>query len=218
MELIKINKSYYIDKKETKILNNLSYKFQRGKFYLIVGHSGCGKTTLIEIMGLLLNPNSGEIVINKKKAYPIETSDNSNLIKKIGYVFQNYNLNERLTALENVLIPLLINESIIDKKEHATKLLELVGIKDRMNNMPYQLSGGEQQRVAIARSLANNPEIILADEPTGNLDEVNERKIMEIFNSIKNDKRIIIMVSHSKNVEKYADVVLSLEKGKLHEI
>ena len=218
MELIKINKSYYIDKKETKILNNLSYKFQRGKFYLIVGHSGCGKTTLIEIMGLLLNPNSGEIVINKKKAYPIETSDNSNLIKKIGYVFQNYNLNERLTALENVLIPLLINESIIDKKEHATKLLELVGIKDRMNNMPYQLSGGEQQRVAIARSLANNPEIILADEPTGNLDEVNERKIREIFNSIKNDKRIIIMVSHSKNVEKYADVVLSLEKGKLHEI
>lgn len=195
--------------KKIVIFKNMTYQFYSKRIYLIKGMSGAGKTTLINIIGTILNPNSGRIIIDGKEITKMSENDKA-LVRKdqIGFIFQDYYLHPHLKAYENVMIPLYLNNSNENKKELAIKKLIEMGLEDRINHYPKELSGGEQQRVAIARALINNPQIILADEPTGALDSDNEEKILKLLKKIALDGKCVIIVSHSKNVEKYADEIL----------
>lgn len=218
MELKNVSKIYKLKNEEIIALNDFSYKFENGKLYGIMGHSGSGKSTLINILGLLENPTNGIYKLNNKDVSKLNGSELANLrLKTIGFVFQDYFLDENMTALENVMLPLLINKSLsFNKKlEKAEKLLKEVGLENRINHFPKELSGGEKQRVAIARALANDPKIILADEPTGNLDEENEQIIFEQLKKLSKDGKCVIVVSHSDEIKKYADEILKISKGKL---
>lgn len=221
MSIIKIEnlcKTYEKDNKKISVLKNINYKFEEGKIYNIVGHSGAGKSTILNILGTLISYDSGNLWIDGMSVSKMTNQEKAKIRnRKIGFVFQSYLLNEQLKAYENVMVPMYINPDINkkDRKRIAESLLDKVKILERSNHFPKELSGGEQQRVAIARSLANNPKIILADEPTGNLDKKNEKKILEIFKSLKEEGKCIIIVSHSDYVKEYADVVLELDDGHL---
>lgn len=218
MELINVSKIYKLKDEEIVALDNFSYKFEIDKLYGIMGHSGSGKSTLINILGLLENPTSGTYKLDNKDVSKLSNSELANLrLKTIGFVFQDYFLDENMTALENVMLPLLINKNLNfnEKVEKAKKLLTEVGLEKRINHFPNELSGGECQRVAIARALANDPEIILADEPTGNLDEENEQIIFEQLKKLSKDGKCVIVVSHSDEINKYADEIIKISKGKL---
>lgn len=221
LKLSNIYKSYKSKNEIIDILSECSVSFERGKFYAIMGHSGSGKSTLINILGLIDNNYSGEYEIFEKKVSDYNEETVSRLrLKKIGFVFQDFLLNDNLKAYENIMIPMLINKEILpsERKEKSLELLERVGMKNRYNHFPRELSGGEKQRVAVARAIANNPDIILADEPTGNLDEHNEHEIFELLKNISNSGKCIIVVSHSNEVKKYADKVLKINKGRVEDI
>lgn len=218
MELKNVSKIYKLKNEEIIALDSFSYKFEMGKLYGIRGHSGSGKSTLINILGLLENPTSGTYKLDSRDVSKLSSSELGNLrLKTIGFVFQDYFLDENMTALESVMLPLLINKSLNfkEKCEKAKKLLKEVGLENRINHFPKELSGGECQRVAIARALANEPKIILADEPTGNLDEENEKIIFEQLKKLSKDGKCVIVVSHSDEIHKYADEILKISKGKL---
>ena len=218
MKLEHINKIYNIKNKKINVLNDINYEFSKRKFYVIKGHSGAGKTTLIKILGLLINPSSGRLLINNEDVSRLNSDELADLrMSNIGFIFQDYNLDYNLTAIDNVMLPMLINPNINkkDRKMIAETLLIKLGLQERINHYPRELSGGEQQRVAIARALANNPDIILADEPTGNLDEKNEEIIFDILKKISTSGRSVIVVCHNNNILKYADVVLYMQNGKL---
>lgn len=219
IELKNVSKVY--EKKDEKIiaLDNINYNFESGKFYAITGHSGSGKSTLINILGTLDKVTSG---IYKLDGKDISTLDDNELSKirnkKIGLIFQNYNLEQKMKAYENVMLPMLLGDlSLEEMKEIAIDKLTEVGLKERVNHFPKELSGGEQQRVSIARALVNNPNIILADEPTGNLDEVNEKKIFDLLKQIAKEGKCVIVVSHSDIIKSCADIVLKINSGKLGE-
>ena len=214
IELKNVSKSYTKGNENIKVLNNVSYSFESGKLYAVVGKSGSGKSTLIQLIGLLLDDYDGEILIHSKDISKL--SDNEKAVlknKKIGFVFQSFYLNPLMKAVENVMLPLYINNDmkIDDMKKLALSKLEELGIKDRATHYPKELSGGEQQRVAIARALINDPDIILADEPTGSLDEENEEKILQILKKLSNDGKCVIVVSHSKKIMNYADIVVNIK-------
>ena len=218
MNIENVCKVYKTKNDEVKALDNVSYEFKPGKLYAIMGHSGSGKSTLISILGLIETLTSGRININNKDISKLKDDELANLrMKYIGFVFQDFYLDEHLKAYENVLLPMLINKEIkeSDRKEKALKLLTDLGLNERINHYPKELSGGEQQRVAIARSLANDPEIILADEPTGNLDEENEKLVFETLNDLAKKGKCVIVVTHSEEIKKYADEILKITKGKL---
>ena len=184
-----------------------------------MGHSGSGKTTMLNILGTLENPTKGILKINDKDVHEFNEKHLSKLRnKEIGFIFQNYALDPNLKAIENVMLPMYINEFIKkeDIKKKALELLKYVNLGERMNHYPKELSGGEMQRVGIARALANNPKIILADEPTGNLDEENEKIIFNILKELAKDGKCVIVVSHNENILQYADVVLKMNKGKIN--
>lgn len=222
MEIIKLNKvtKVYNENKDNEViaLNDISVIFESGKLYAIMGRSGSGKTTLINIIGLLDDSSSGDYIldgINVKDLDEFEKADIRN--KKIGFVFQSYYLDENLTAYENVLLPALKNKNI-NKEElnrRAEKLLNQFDIINRKNHYPSELSGGEQQRVAIARALINDPTIIIADEPTGNLDEKNEIIVLNYLKNISNNGKCVVVVSHNKDIKKYCDEIFELKDGKL---
>lgn len=219
MKLDLITKIYNNGKEnEVKALNEVSIKFDKGKFYAIMGRSGSGKTTLINILGLMDKPSSGTYSINNQEVQALTEREKAKIRnRKIGFVFQSYYLEEKLTALENVILPSIINEDI--RKENRSKkamnILDKLGLKGRMNHYPHELSGGECQRVAIARALMNDPEIIIADEPTGNLDSKNEIEIFEMLKEISQDGKCVIVVSHNDLIKSYADKVLYLNDGVL---
>ena len=219
MKLDLITKIYNNGKEnEVKALNEVSIKFDKGKFYAIMGRSGSGKTTLINILGLMDKPSSGTYSINNQEVQVLTEREKAKIRnRKIGFVFQSYYLEEKLTALENVILPSIINEDI--RKENRSKkamnILDKLGLKGRMNHYPHELSGGECQRVAIARALMNDPEIIIADEPTGNLDSENEIEIFEMLKEISQDGKCVIVVSHNDLIKSYADKVLYLNDGVL---
>lgn len=217
IELKKVKKTYI---KETKltVLDNINAYFETGKIYAIIGESGAGKSTLLNCLTLMEKIDDGEILYKGKNIACFEEKDISNYRKNIGFIFQNFYLDEYLTALENVMLPLLLTDLSLEQcKEKALTELKKMGLAERSNHYPKELSGGEQQRVAIARALVNNPKIVLADEPTGNLDEKNEDNILDLIKKIDKKNKCIIIVTHSPKVKKIANTVLKIYQGKLVE-
>lgn len=219
MELISINKVYNQNRQnEVRALKNINIKFDKGKFYAIMGRSGSGKTTLINILGLMDKPTDGTYILNGLDTNKLNENEKAILRNEsLGFVFQSYYLESKLTAFENVILPSLINNKFSKEKreKRAKELLEKLGLIDRLNHYPYELSGGECQRVAIARALMNDPDIIIADEPTGNLDSKNELEIFDMLKSISNEGKTVIVVSHDEIIKNYADVILKLKDGEL---
>lgn len=220
LKIHNMKKIYKLSKNnEIVALNNINITFEKKKFYGIIGHSGSGKSTLIQIIGLLDSYDSGNYIIDDIDVCNLSEDEKAKLrMKKFGFVFQSFYLNEKLTALENVIVPTLINKEIKPnlRKKLARELLTKVGLGDRLNHRPSQLSGGEQQRVAIARALVNNPEVIIADEPTGNLDKKNEKIIFDLLKKlVEEEGKTIILVSHNEIIKNYADVIYSLDDGYL---
>lgn len=221
LEIKDLIKNYYHKEKKIEVLKSLSYNFEKEKFYGIMGHSGSGKTTLFNIIGTIDKEYNGNILVNSKNISSLNDEDMASLRNlEIGFVFQDFFLDEGLTALENVMVPMIINANIPKEEREviAKKLLKEVGMEDREKHFPKELSGGEKQRVAIARALSNNPNILLCDEPTGNLDEETENKIFALLKNLSKSGKCVIVVSHSNEVKSYADVMLYLKDGKLNEI
>lgn len=215
-----ISKEFNTKYKSVQALSNISIDFESGKFYAIMGHSGSGKSTLINILGLLETPTKGIYKINGVDTKNIDSNMEADLRRDfIGMIFQDFFLDDHLKAYENVILPMLINKNIEakERKNKSLELLSLVDLEDRTTHYPRELSGGEKQRVSIARALANDSKVILADEPTGNLDEENEQKVFSILKKLSEAGKCIIVVSHSNEIKKYADVIYKLDKGKLVE-
>ncbi len=216
MKISNISKSYYLNGSEISILKNASFEFKKGNFYAIIGHSGVGKSTLLNILGLLDDIDNGEYLIDETPVNELNDKEKSELrLYKFGFVFQSFYLNPRLKAYENVMIPMFINKKKKNNKEEAIQLLSKFKLENRINHYPRELSGGEQQRVSLARALANDPDIILADEPTGNLDKENEKIIFDELKKLTKENKIVIVVSHNEIVKKYADVILTIKDGAL---
>ena len=218
IEIKNVSKTYKTKMEELNILKNINFKFNNGDFVSIQGKSGSGKTTLLNILGLLDIKSEGELYINSEK---IEKQDLTKLrSENIGFVFQFHYLLNEFTALENVMIPAL-NKKNANKKEiekRAKELLEMVGLSDRLNHKPNELSGGEKQRVSIARAMINSPELILADEPTGNLDYETSQLINNIFVELNKKGQGIIIVTHSQELANLADYKYILKNGALEMI
>lgn len=214
----KLQKKYHKEKNEITVFDNLSASFDNGKFYAIVGESGAGKSTLLKCISLLCPIDAGIIIINDTDISKLNDDELSEIrLNEIGMIFQDYNLLHYLSSLENVMLPLLMykDKDISQCKQIASKILEYVGLEKRENHYPKELSGGEQQRVAIARALVNNPSIILADEPTGNLDKKNKMLILKLLRKIADDNKCVVVVTHDFDVLQFADKILSLTDGKL---
>lgn len=213
-----ITKTYKTKKRDVEVLKNIDLTFSLGKFYAIMGPSGSGKSTLFNILGLVDTPSSGTYRINGIDTTKL-TDKSSSIIRmnNIGFVFQDFNLDPYLNALENVMMPLYLNKKIKkeDREKISKDILTKLNLENRLEHFPNELSGGEAQRVAIARALVNNPNIILADEPTGNLDEELETEIFKILKSLTKENKCVIVVSHSSKIKEYADVVYTLKDGKI---
>ena len=216
IELRDLVKTYHVGETEVRALRGVSYAIANGDFLAIMGPSGSGKSSLMNILGCLDRPTSGEYFLDGEE---VSTFDKNKLArirnKKIGFVFQSFNLLSRTTALENTELPLLYSTmNGGDMTERALAALAAVGLKDRAHHKTNQLSGGEQQRVAIARALLNNPTLILADEPTGNLDSTTSSEVMNIFKSLNEDKGMtIVMVTHEPDIAAWAVKRIYLKDG-----
>lgn len=212
-------KNYYKDNEKIEAVNNISYNFEKGKFYAIMGPSGSGKSTFLHLIGTLDTYDEGSVFINNINVSSLDDLQLSKIRKEeIGFVFQSFYLNNNMKAYENVIMPIMLDKiPYKDKKEKGITILNSLGIEKRVNHYPSELSKGECQRVAIARVLINNPNIILADEPTGNLDSKNERNIFELLKKLSLEGKCVIVVSHNEEIKKYADVVLKIRDGKLYE-
>jgi len=216
-----IFKSFETPNGKIEILKGIDLVLKRGEKILIQGPSGSGKTTLLMILSLLDKPDKGEVYYkNKKVSFEDERFISELRNRKFGFIFQFYSLINELNILENVMIPLLIRgESVKNAKKKSVIYLKMVGLEGRMYSFPLNLSGGEEQRVAIARALVNEPEIIFADEPTGNLDEKNAFKVMDILFELVNRNAVsLIMVSHNPLWKKYFDLCYYLHNGKLEKV
>ena len=207
----------YEKNKAIKVLKDLSFNFVSGKSYSIMGPSGSGKSTLLNMLSLIDTPTTGSILINNKKINTNNNAENDIIrASKIGIIYQDKNLLSDFTALENVYLPnLLISKEKQKSKELAKKLIKEVGMITRLNHFPSELSGGENQRIAIARALINDPEIILADEPTGNLDSNNAKLIFKILFNLKNKNRIIIFATHNRYFANMADCKITMNNGNI---
>ena len=207
----------YEKNKSIKVLDDISFNFEPGKTYSIVGPSGSGKSTLLNLLSLIDNPTTGSIEINSNKIKSNNKVENDLIrAKKIGIIYQDKNLLSDFTALENVYLPnLLISNDRKKSRELAKKLIKKVGMSVRINHFPNELSGGENQRIAIARALINNPDIILADEPTGSLDSDNAKLIFKILFNLINKNRIIIFATHNRYFANMADCKITMNNGNM---
>lgn len=220
MKLINVNKSYNTSYGKLQILKNISVSFEKGKFYAIMGRSGSGKSTLVNILGLLDNFDDGDYYLDNINVKQLNDKMKSRIRGlNIGFVFQSFYLNKNLTAYENIILPTYINDKMDDtkRKNRALNIMKKLEIIDRREHKPSSLSGGEQQRVAIARALINNPDIIIADEPTGNLDSSNELEVLKILKEISKQGKIVIVVSHNPIIKNYADILYKINDGKISE-
>ncbi len=212
-----LHKSYGTKDLQTQVLRGINLEVPEGEFLGIMGKSGAGKSTLMYQIGLLDHPTSGEIILNGINTEQLETEERTLLrLSMLGYVFQDYALIPELTASENVMIPLLMQGHSIDEaKKIALDTLTQVGLAHRVVNKPSQLSGGEQQRVSIARAMAHNPKILFADEPTANLDTASGESIIELFQELNKKGQTIVMVTHEPEYAKYCKRIVYLEDGKI---
>ncbi len=215
IELKKVYKEYVNDKVVTKVLFDINLKINKGEYIAIMGPSGSGKSTLMHILGLLDTPTKGEYFFNNKKVSKMEDEELSKYRnKKIGFVFQNFNLLPKANVWDNVYLPLFYSKDKVNIKD-VDKSIKEVGLEHRRDYLSNQLSGGEKQRVAIARSLVNNPDIIFADEPTGNLDSKTGLQIVSILKKLNDHGKTIILVTHEKITSEYANRIISMNDGKI---
>jgi putative ABC transport system ATP-binding protein len=212
-----LKKSYKTKDLETPVLRGIDLEVAQGEFLGIMGKSGAGKSTLMYQISLLDHPTSGEIILNGLNTENLETEERTEIrLRELGYVFQDYALIPELTAGENVMIPLLMQGYSMDQARLASvEMLEKVSLAHRQENKPSQLSGGEQQRVSIARAMAHDPKILFADEPTANLDSVSGHSIIELFKELHQKGQTIVMVTHEEEYAKYCDRIVYLEDGKI---
>jgi putative ABC transport system ATP-binding protein len=216
-----VSKFYHMGDSVVKALNNLNFKVYTGEFIAIMGPSGSGKSTAMNLVGSLDMPTHGTIFLDGVDSSKLSESELAQIRgKKIGFIFQSFNLIPNLTAKENIMLPMMfLGKEESTREKRAEELLELVELKDRKDHYPNQLSGGQMQRVAIARSLANDPEVILADEPTGNLDTKTGKKVMEFLEKLNQKGKTIIMVTHDPSLaQEHAEVVYWLKDGELEKV
>ena len=217
IKLDNIKKVFRTDDVETWALQNVSLEVKEGEFVAIMGPSGCGKSTLLNILGLIDNPTEGTYMLNGTDVSRMQENERTELRKgTIGFVFQSFNLIEELNVTENIELPLLyMGISRSERRRRVQEIMERVGIAHRAKHFPCQLSGGQQQRVAIARAVIPSPKIILADEPTGNLDSRNGREVMDLLAELHREGTTIIMVTHSQHDANYADRIVNLFDGEV---
>ena len=215
IETNQISKTYRMGEEEVRALKSISIQIQRGEYVAFMGPSGSGKSTLMNIVGCLDTPTAGTYHLNDNDVSDLSESELATIRnKEIGFVFQTFNLLPRYSSLDNVALPLIYaGVSRADREERALKVLESVGLGDRAGHKPNELSGGQRQRVAIARALINNPSIILADEPTGNLDSKTSYDVMELFQDLHDQGNTIIMVTHEDDIAHYAHRIVRLKDG-----
>ena len=216
IELEDVGKTYQMGDTVVEALRESDAYIERGEFVAVMGPSGSGKSTLMNMIGALDTPTSGDVKIDNESISTFTQDELAALRrKKIGFIFQQFNLIPSMNATENVALPMLFTEKKKkERTERAEKLLDEVGLGDRKGHMPSELSGGQRQRVSIARELANDPEIILADEPTGNLDTETGEKIMKLLTELNDEGKTIIMVTHDENDAEYADRIINIVDGK----
>jgi putative ABC transport system ATP-binding protein len=217
IEISDLEKSYTNGSVATQVLNGVSFRIQAGEYVAIMGASGTGKSTLMNIIGCLDKPTSGRYSLNGTEVEAVDDNALSRLRNhEIGFVFQQFHLLPRASAIKNVMLPLIYSDEYpTDAEERATKMLESVGLSDRVNYRPSELSGGQQQRVAIARALVTNPSIILADEPTGNLDRRSGIEVLAIFRRLNRKGHTIIMVTHDEATAKHANRIIQIKEGRV---
>ncbi len=220
LEMKDIVKTYLMGEEEQTVLKNVNFSINEGEFISILGPSGSGKSTLMNIIGCLDMPTSGEYILNGNEVKDLEEGELARIRnKEIGFVFQQFQLLPRLSALQNVELPLIyagVKEK--ERKERAQEMLIRVGLGEKLKNRPNQLSGGQQQRVAIARALVTHPTIILADEPTGALDQKTGYQIMDLFKELNREGRTIVIITHDENIAKNATRIVKILDGCLSEV
>ena len=217
LKVTDLKKSFFTEEIETVALAGVSFEVKEGEFVAIMGPSGCGKSTLLNILGLLDNPTSGEYMLLDNEVGNLKERDRTYFRRgNIGFVFQSFNLIDEMNVSENIELPLIyMGVKPAERKERVKKMLERMDMTHRAKHFPQQLSGGQQQRVAIARALVSNPKLILADEPTGNLDSKNGQEVMNLLRELNSEGTTVIMVTHSQHDASYAQRILCLFDGKL---
>jgi len=217
IELRDIHKTYYLGEMDVPVLKGISLHVTQGELVALMGTSGSGKSTLMNILGCLDHPTTGEYWLDGEEISGLSAKQRARVRKRmIGFVFQTFNLLPRTSALENVMMPLAYVEDILERqmRQRATELLQKVGLAERLDHQPSQLSGGQQQRVAIARALVNQPHILLADEPTGNLDSRTSEEILQMFQGLnRSDGLTIILVTHDPDVANHAQRIVRIRDG-----
>ncbi|MEL4456912.1 ABC transporter ATP-binding protein [Lutimonas vermicola] len=217
IKLENLSKVYRTDEIESTALNQVSFEIKKGEFVSVMGPSGCGKSTLLNVLGMLDKPESGSYKFQGTEVSGLNEKGRSAVRKQnIGFIFQNFNLIDELTVFENIELPLIYNKiSASERKERVNKLIEKIGISHRSSHFPQQLSGGQQQRVAVARALITNPPLILADEPTGNLDSSHGNEVMELLCNLNEAGTTIVMVTHSSHDASYSQRIINLLDGQI---
>ena len=217
IKLDQLTKVYRTVDIESTALNNISFEIEKGEFVSIMGPSGCGKSTLLNVLGMLDKPESGSYQFLENEIATLNEKGRSDIRKKnIGFIFQNFNLIDELTVFENIELPLIYNKvPTAERKKRVNELIEKIGISHRATHFPQQLSGGQQQRVAVARALVTKPPLILADEPTGNLDSSHGNEVMELLCNLHEEGTTIVMVTHSSHDASYSSRIINLMDGQV---
>ena len=217
IKVTELSKIFRTEEIETTALNGVSFEIKKGEFVAIMGPSGCGKSTLLNILGLLDNPSGGSYELMGQEVAQLKERDRTKFRKgNIGFVFQSFNLIDELNVFENVELPLkYLNMSASEQKQRVTAMLKRMNISHRAQHFPQQLSGGQQQRVAIARAVISNPNLVLADEPTGNLDSKNGKEVMDLLTELNSEGTTIVMVTHSQKDASVAQRTINLFDGRI---
>jgi putative ABC transport system ATP-binding protein len=217
IKVTELSKIFRTEEIETTALNGVSFEIKKGEFVAIMGPSGCGKSTLLNILGLLDNPSGGSYELMGQEVAQLKERDRTKFRKgNIGFVFQSFNLIDELNVFENVELPLkYLNMSASERKQRVTAMLKRMNISHRAQHFPQQLSGGQQQRVAIARAVISNPNLVLADEPTGNLDSNNGKEVMDLLTELNSEGTTIVMVTHSQKDASVAQRTINLFDGRI---